>query len=90
MIQNRLTPTTDGARLKDAGAPHAGDWLNDPPITAVGLTFSDGAIRVAVGCRLGSATCQSHTCICGKKVDVRGLHGISCRKTPQDIFATHS
>ena len=29
-------------------------------------------------------TCSPHTCICGKLVDARGLHGLSCRKrTPR-------
>ena len=46
----------DIAKMKAAGAPHASDWLNAPPITAVGLRLSDEAIRVAVGYRLGSIT----------------------------------
>ena len=72
--------------MKAAGAPHAGDWLNAPPITAVGLRLSDEAIWVAVRYRLGFVTCQPHTCICGKKVIARGLHGLSCRKsTPRHI-----
>ena len=56
-------------------------WLNAPPITAVGLRLSDEAVRVAVRYRLGSTTCQPHTCICGTAVDARGLHGLSCRKS---------
>ena len=46
----------DTARIKAAGAPHSSDWLNAPPITAVGLRLSDDAIRVTVGYRLGSVT----------------------------------
>ena len=70
----------DMARLKAVAAPHAGDWLNAPPITAIGLRLSDEAIRVAVGFRMGCITCQRHMCICGTMVDARGLHGLSCRK----------
>ena len=33
---------------------------------------------------------QPHICICGKKVDARGLHGLSCRKsTPRHIRHAH-
>ena len=66
---------------KAVAAPHAGDWLNAPPITAIDLCLSDEAIRVAVGFRLDCITCQPHICICGTMVDARGLHGLSCRKS---------
>jgi len=70
----------DKARLLAAASPHSGDWLHAPPITAVGLRLSDEAIRVAVAHRLGSKACDPHTCVCGKAVDARGLHGLSCRR----------
>ena len=44
----RCVNEVDVARMKAAGAPHADDWLNAPPITDVGLRLSDEAIRVAV------------------------------------------
>ena len=85
-LLSRCVSEVDVAIMKAAGAPHAGDFLNAPPITAVGLRLSDEAIRVAVGYRLESVTCQPHTCICGKKVNARGHHGLSCRKsTPRYI-----
>jgi len=49
-------------------------------ITAVGLRLSDEAIRVAVAHRLGSKSCEPHTCVCGKAEDARGLHGLCCRR----------
>ena len=61
-----------------ANSPHAGDWLNAPPIASVGLRLSNEEIRVAVGYRLGSSICQPHQCVCGSFVDARGL---SCRKS---------
>ena len=82
-LLSRCVSEVDVARMKAAGIPHAGDWLNAPPITAVGLRLSDEAIGVAVEYRLRSFTCQPHTCICGNKVDARGLHGLSCRKSTQ-------
>ena len=71
----------DKARLLAAASPHSGDGLHAPPITAVALRLSDEAIRVAVAHRLGSKACEPHTCVCGKAVDARGLHGLSCRRS---------
>jgi hypothetical protein len=69
------------ARLLAAAAPHAGEWLNAPPITAVGLRMSDSAIRVAAGLRLGANLCAPHTCPCGATVDARGAHGLACQRS---------
>jgi len=71
----------DKARLLAVSSPRAGDWLHAPPITAVGLRVSDEAVRVAVAQRLGCKACVPHTCVCGKPVDARGLHGLSCRRS---------
>ena len=78
------------ARLKAVTAAHAGDWLNAPQITAVGLRLSDEAFRVTVELKLGSTICQPHTCICGTQVDARGLYGLSFRKREPGTSATHS
>ena len=80
-LLSRTTSEVDKARLLAASSPHAGDWLHAPPITAVGLRLSDEAVRVAVAHRLGSKACEPHTCVCGKSVDARGLHGLACRKS---------
>ena len=55
--------------------------IHAPPITAVGLRLSDEAIRVAVGYRLGCATCQPHSCVCSAMVDQGGVLGLSCKKS---------
>ena len=80
-LQTRCDTPADTARLKAVAVPHAGDWLNAPPITTMGLRLSNEAIRVAVGFRLGCITCQPHICICGAMVDDCGLQGLSCRKS---------
>jgi len=69
------------ARLLATSAPHAGDWLNAPPITAVGLRLSNEALRVAVGLRLGATICAPHVCRCSAQVDARGSHGLSCMRS---------
>ena len=71
----------DNARLKAATASHSDDWLHAPPIASVGLKFTDEEIRISVAQRLEVWTCSPHTCICGKLVDARKLHGLSCRKS---------
>lgn len=75
------TLQVDQARLRAVSSPHAGDWLHAPPITAIGLRLSNEDVRIAVAYRLGATTCQPHDCRCGAKVDARGLHGLSCRKS---------
>ena len=70
----------DQARLLASRAPHAGDWLLTPPVTALGLRLSDEEIRIAAGIRLGARLCEPHLCHCGERVDARGLHGIACKK----------
>jgi len=63
LILSRAPSDVDRARLLAAASPHSRDWLHAPPITAVGLTLSDEAIRVAVAQRLGSKACEPHTCV---------------------------
>ena len=57
---------------------NTGDWFHAPPITAIGLRLTNEMIRVAVGFRLGTNTCEPHQCVCGTTVDARGLHGLCC------------
>ena len=80
---------TDTAQLLAASAPHSGDWLQAPPVTAIGLRLTDEMIRVAVGFRLGANTCEPHECVCGFMVDARGLHGLCCKKVHRDTNDTH-
>ena len=69
------------ARLLASLAPHAGDWLNAPPISSVGLRLTNEALRVAVGLRLGATICSPHDCRCSAPVDARGYHGLSCMRS---------
>ena len=47
-LQTICDTPADKARLKAVAAPHAGDWLNAPPITAFGLRLSDEAIQAGL------------------------------------------
>ena len=62
-------------------AAHGSEWIFALPITAYGLRLSNEAIRVAIGLRLGLSLCEPHHCPCGSVVDVRGLHGLSCKRS---------
>ena len=79
-----LSEATDDysrARLLAVSAPHAGDWLNAPPMSAIGLRMSNEALRVVTGLRLGANLCSPHTCRCTASVDARGNHGLSCSRS---------
>ena len=80
-LLDTLTDESDQARLKAVFSPHAGDWLNALPISAVGLRLDDETLRVAVGLRLGTSLCSPYVCPCGVAVDARGVHGLSCRRS---------
>ena len=78
LLDNASGPL-DQARLRAAAAPHSGDWLLAPPITAVGIWKTNETIRIATGMRLAISICEPHFCSCGKQVESRVIHGLSCR-----------
>ena len=78
------------ARLLASQRKESGEWLQAPPMSAIGLRMDDEVLRVAVGLRLGVALCRPHKCHqCGTEVDHLGLHGLSCRKS-QDRHSRHA
>jgi len=44
---------------------------------------------VAVAHQLRCKACEPHTCVCGKSVDARGLHGLSCLKITRQQRHSH-
>ena len=71
----------DRARLKAAASAHSVDWLNAPSIASIGLLLLDEDIGLSVFQRLGVKACSPYTCECGKSVDARGLHALSCQRS---------
>ena len=57
-------------------------------IIICGLRLDNEAVRVAVGLRLGNSLCEPHQCPCGKQVDARGTHDLSCKRAPADPYDT--
>ena len=53
------------------------------------LTYTDEAVRVAVGLRLGLDLCVPHECHCGSMVDARGAHSFVCKRAPPSRTARH-
>ncbi|HSN23887.1 MAG TPA: hypothetical protein VLS45_06920, partial [Methylomicrobium sp.] len=78
-LRNSSNDAIFQCRLTAVGAEHSGDWLYALPISACGLRLDDEAVRVAVGLRLGTNLCVSHTCPCGELVDASGRHSLSCK-----------
>ena len=71
---------TERACILCISQDHASDWLHAVPIPSLGLKLSDSHLRAICALQNGSLICQQHTCLCGKKVDQLGRHGLSCMK----------
>ena len=65
------------ARLLAFQRKEMGEWLQTPPMSALGLRMEDEVIRVAAGLRLRATLCHPHRCHqCGANVDQLALHGL--------------
>ena len=52
-------------------------WLNVVPCKSLGLKLDDQQLRISIGLHLEANICVAHTCLCGKRVERDGLHGLS-------------
>ena len=80
VVLSAFTDNFNRARLLAASASHSGDWLHALRLSTCGLRLDNEAVRVAVGLRLGTSLSEPHQCPCGKQVDARGTHGLSCKR----------
>ena len=78
-LLSRAQDVTDKARLLASAEVTSGAWLLAIPLAALGLKLDDDSVRIAVGLRLGANICAAHECVCGAKVDCRGIHGLACK-----------
>ena len=67
------------ARLLAATRRESGLWLHALPTPTLGTLLDPESFRVAVALRVGAAVCVPHVCKCGRAMDAKGLHGLSCR-----------
>ena len=67
------------ARLLAAACRESGLWLHALPTPALGTLLDSESFRIAVALRVGAEVCIQHTCKCGRAMDAKGLHGLSCR-----------
>lgn len=67
------------ARLMASACRESGLWLNALPSPAIGTLLDSETLRIAVSLRVGAEVCEPHTCRCGRMMDARGLHGLSCK-----------
>ena len=86
VVMSAFTDNFNRAWLLAASAPHSSDWLHALPLSTCGLRLDNEA--VAVSLRLGTSLCKPHQCPCGKQVDARGTHGLSCKRAPADPYNT--
>ena len=82
IIFSNATDLRDRARLQACRQKESSAWLTAPPVSTLGLRMCNTTIRVATSLRLGSPICAPHDCThCGRRIDERGLHGLSCRRS---------
>ena len=68
-------------RLLAVSAPESGAWLQDLPVSFLGLRLDDSVMRVCFALRFGLATCVQHSCRnCSAAMDRLGHHGLVCKK----------
>ena len=68
-----------GARILAASCKESGLWLHALPVPQLGTLLDSDTFRIAIALRVGGDVCIPHRCRCGRTMDSRGLHGLSCR-----------
>ena len=85
----RFETDEDKARVLAICRSESSAWLHALPSRNIGTLLENNVFRIIVALRLGLDICVPHTCICGGKVDKKGRHGLSCRKSACG-FARHA
>jgi hypothetical protein len=87
MIANDLffNSARDLARFKALQCRESGSWLRAIPSPNIGTLLDNTSFQVCIGLRLGTP----HICKCNAKVDVIGIHGLSCSKS-SGKFSRHN
>uniref|UniRef100_A0A8D8ZUA8 Uncharacterized protein n=2 Tax=Cacopsylla melanoneura TaxID=428564 RepID=A0A8D8ZUA8_9HEMI len=76
----------DVARMKALQNKESGAWLNVYPSKNIGTLLNDQSFQICIGQRLGCNICRKFTCKCGRTVDEKGLHPLSCEKSSGRYF----
>ena len=90
VVQSRLSDHLVRNQLFNLLPHHSGDWLYALPLSGCGLRLDDRAVHIAAGLRLGANICEPHQCPCGATVDIKGLHGLSCKGVSGRSLRHHS
>ena len=77
MIFNEAPSNEEKARLIAVSLEHSSDYLYALPLASLGLKLDNQSLRISCALRLGSLICHQHKCLCGKKVESTGRHGLS-------------
>ena len=70
---------TSRARILAARCRESGLWLHALPSSSLGTLLDPESFRIAIALRVGAPVCEPHTCRCGRQMDARGLHALSCK-----------
>ena len=79
----------DKIRLEAASSDHSAAWLNAIPSPLIGTLLNDAVFRTAISYRLGLEFVGDSSCVCGMKIDARGLHALACQKLSGPKIARH-
>ena len=78
----RLLEETDQvsrARLLAAARRESWLWLHTLPTSTLGTLLNLESLRIALALRVGADVCELHMCRCGRRMDVKSLHGLFCK-----------
>ena len=80
--KTRLLESSDQlarARILASSCKESGVWLHAFPVLSLGTMLEPETFRIAIALRVGADVCEPHKCRCGRMMDSRGLHGLSCK-----------
>ena len=77
------------ARLTHVSQKESGLFLTAVPSPNVGTLLNNEQLRASLALRLGLPLYEKHPCACGRTVDTRGLHKLSCSQYALQRQARH-
>ena len=80
-VLDNTTSDIDRERLLAVKAVHGSEWIFALPMSACGFCISNEAVRIAIGLNVLLNLCEPHSCSCGGAVEVKGIHGLSCKRS---------
>lgn len=80
----------DRVRLEHVAQPESGAWVEALPSPLLGTILNNEETRIAVSLRLGLTVHDTYPCKCGRVVDLRGHHALSCVSSGSGKIGRHA